>query len=114
MALFALTRLGIGLAFALAPSPFLRIWTGGAATPAAGLAARSLGAREIALATGTLTSLGRGAPLGDWLTAAVVSDAADALNTIFSRHVPGPRRVLWTASAAWAAVMGLKLKDRLR
>lgn len=113
--LLAAVRTAIGIAFVLAPRRAGRVWTGGdASTVTAKLAARSLGARDLALGVGTLRALDGSAPARGWLEAGAIADASDALGIVTSwGRLPPARRLLFLASASGAAYLGFKLAGTL-
>ncbi len=81
------TRIAYGLALLAAPS---RVaggrWLGaGAGLPAASVALRGVGAREVALHGLALGALLRGAPVRPWLAASVAGDLADIGATAAAR-----------------------------
>jgi hypothetical protein len=111
----AATRALIGLAFLLAPRVFGRMWIGETAErPAAQMALRGLGARDLALAVGALDSLGRGEAARAWLAAGAAADAADTVAVLAARrHLRWYTVVLTTAAAATGALVGAHLVNHL-
>ena len=111
----ALTRVGIGVGFLVAPRVAVRVWTGERATVASALAARSVGGRDLALGAGALAALSRGRDARTWLRAGAVADAADALGMLAGvGRLPRARAALLLTSASVAAIAGLGLSGRLR
>lgn len=82
--LLSLGRIAIGVGFLLAPDRANAGWTGRSqdASATTRMAARGLGARDIAIGTGTLVAMEAGAPVRGWVEAAAVADAADAFATL--------------------------------
>jgi hypothetical protein len=106
----ATSRLLLGAGLILAPRLVARTWVGeaGRAGPVAPLA-RALGARDLAIALGTLANRTSPRAARDWLLAGVLSDATDAVATLLSyRHLPRRRRLVAAASGTVAASMGLR------
>ena len=104
-------RITVGAAFFLAPRSGVRAWTG-EEVPSVGavVAARGVGARDVAIGAGTLLALERKGSVGRWLEAGVVADAADATSALFAgRRMPTARRVLFTVLGAAFAVFGAQL-----
>ena len=79
-------RVGLGLAFALAPGPAgERLWLGpDARRRPVKLAMRALGGRDVALGLGVLFALGRDAPVRGWLEAAALADGVDTVATLLA------------------------------
>lgn len=112
--LMAATRVGIGLALFAAPRTAARRWLGQDLPPAAGLLARGLGARDLALGMGQLVALDRDGDLDPWMDAGIAADAADAVAAVLGRrHVGTGPAVGTVVVAGGAAVAGWLLKDRL-
>jgi hypothetical protein len=86
----AIGRTAVGAALVAFPRLSAATWIGApAAHPAAGVLTRALGAREIGLGLGLMTSLDRGRPLRPWLAAGIIADATDLLATLSARdHLP--------------------------
>jgi hypothetical protein len=75
-------RIAYGAALAVAPVRTTRSWLGAdAARPAAGVALRALGAREIALHAGAVAAAVAGQPVRPWLAASIGGDCADIAST---------------------------------
>lgn len=79
-------RVAYGAALLIAPGKVAgNRWLGpGANDPAATVALRGLGAREVALHGLALASLSRNAPLRPWLAASIAGDLADIAATFAS------------------------------
>jgi hypothetical protein len=104
-----LVRLVLGLVLLVLPKLSLRFWMGTEESDSTRLraAARSLGARDVAIGVGQLTALDTGAPVKGWVEAAVFSDASDAANALFfMRDVPPLLRLVWIVVPGWYAWMG--------
>jgi hypothetical protein len=107
--IISMVRLGIGIGFFLFPKRMGRLWTGDEET-----SARSLGARDAAIAIGTMTALEHDGNVRGWLEAGAVSDASDAVSTLSNwGDLPGLRRLLGLASSVGAAVVGFNLAQSL-
>ena len=108
-------RLAIGIALVAAPRLAVRVWTGESnGSSALVLVARGLGAREVALAAGTLAAMENGGPARRWVEAAVIADTADALSA-FGR-LPGMariRRLGQIVGAGCAALLGIKIASSI-
>jgi hypothetical protein len=104
----AACRLSIGAAFVLAPRWAMRPWIGSRAEdPGTRLLARALGARDLALAVGTLTAGGR-ERRRPWLIAALSADAADlALTLAAGRQLPRRGRALVCVIAGAGVSLGV-------
>ena len=109
-------RIVLGATFLIVPRLALRHWPGPvegstrATSSVAGLLARSVGGRDVALGVGTLMALRHGSPTRGWLEAGVVADATDAVAIgIALRHLPKGRALAMMAGALGAAVMGRRL-----
>lgn len=108
-------RLAIGIALLAAPRLAVKVWTGESNNSSAVvLAARGLGAREVALAAGTLAAMENGGPARRWVEAAVIADTADALS-VFGR-LPGMARIQrlgQLVGAGGAALLGIKIASSI-
>jgi hypothetical protein len=75
-------RIAYGAALVVAPVRTTKSWLGGdAARPAAGVALRALGAREIVLHAGAVAAAVAGQPVRPWLAASIGGDCADIAST---------------------------------
>lgn len=102
---YGLMRVGIGLAFLVAPRWFLGKWIGPTAdTPAGLFLGRMFGARDAVLGAGAVAASRTGTGMRTW---ALVGAAADASDAVLSLSAMGrlPRRGL--ASAAFSASFGV-------
>lgn len=79
----ALGRLGLGAAMMVAPGKLVgQGWIGAEATrPLASLMIRAVGARDVALAVGTLMALRQGSSLKPWLVGGAIADGTDCVAT---------------------------------
>lgn len=106
----SMARVSIGAVTALMPRRAIRVWLGEPATPGLRHAARSLGARDVALGIGTLVALENGGDVSRWLEAQAMSDAADAAATLANfKQMPRRRRWLLLVAPVVAAILGLNL-----
>ena len=107
----AMSRIGLGAGFLLAPGLSLRSWLGQEAdTPAARVAIRMVGGRDVALGVGTIFALRHGAPVRGWLEAGALSDSADVVaSLIAARHLPKLRVLGAGLSAVGAVVFARRL-----
>jgi hypothetical protein len=81
----AVGRLAIGAALVAKPQSQVGAgWVGGeeAKRPSTGLLFRSVGARDMALALGTLAAQRSGSPLKPWLLGATLADGVDLVATL--------------------------------
>jgi len=113
----ALGRLAIGAALVAKPqSPIGSSWVGDAdaAKPTSHMLFRAVGARDMALALGTLGAFRQGTPLKPWLLGATLADTADLVSTLAAgRAVPRVGRVAVAAMAGGAIVQQLLLTRRV-
>jgi len=87
----ALGRLGLGGALMLAPGVVAGGWVGGVGDKREGQAlVLGLGARDIALALGTLGALRAGCGAGAWVRAGILADAGDLVATLRARDALPP------------------------
>jgi hypothetical protein len=107
----AIGRIALGVGFILAPGMSVRSWLGREGdTPAARLAVRMVGGRDIALGVGTVLALNHGAPVRGWLEAGALSDATDfAASLAAARHLPKLRVIGAGMSAVGAVVFARRL-----
>jgi hypothetical protein len=106
-------RLAIGAALVAKPqSPVGAGWVGGeeANRPSTGLLFRSVGARDMALALGTLGAQRSGSALRPWLLAATLADAVDLVATFKAgKAVPKAGKAAIVLLAGGAIVQQLAL-----
>jgi hypothetical protein len=97
-------RTAYGAGLLLVPDRLTRRWLGaGGRTPAAHVALRALGAREVALHGLALAAALRGAPVRPFLAASIAGDCADIAATFASRGGLPPRAAPATAAVAGAS-----------
>lgn len=111
-------RVAYGAALLIAPGKVAgNRWLGpGAGQPAATVALRGLGAREVAVHGIALAMLARGGAVRPWLAASVLGDLADVTSTFISRDgLPDGSAVATAAvaggSAALTAAVAAALDD---
>jgi hypothetical protein len=100
-------RIAYGAALAAAPARTTKSWLGpDAARPAAGVALRALGAREIVLHAGAVAAALGDAPVRPWLLASIGGDCADIASTFAARSgVPDGSAVKTLAVAGGSAAL---------
>jgi hypothetical protein len=99
-------RVALGGGLVLAPGLVAGGWVGGVADKRDGQAlAIGLGARDVALAVGTLRALSSRRPAGPWLRAGIVADAADLVATLRARDALPPLAVPAVAAIAGGSVL---------
>jgi hypothetical protein len=106
----AASRIALGVAALVSPRLAATPWVGWSSThPAGEVLGRAAGARDIALGAGALLGARQGARAErTWLGLAAFCDVADAVTTIATwRRLPSPGRLLVSAAAAGAAVVGV-------
>ncbi|MBB4661440.1 hypothetical protein [Conexibacter arvalis] len=108
----ALGRLALGAALLAAPRKVVGPgWIGGEAErPAAGVLLRAVGARDLALAVGTLAALKQGSSLSPWIVGGALADGADFAATLAAgQAIPtqGRASVGLLAGGAFGAQLGL-------
>jgi len=105
-------RLAIGAALVAKPQSQVGTgWIGeDAKRPTAAVAFRAVGARDMALALGTLATRRSGGPLKPWLLAATLADATDLVATFSAgRAVPKSSKAMIALLAGGAIVQQLAL-----
>lgn len=109
--LLACARIGLGIALFAAPRTAARMWLRREVSPAAGVLARGLGARDLVLGIGMLVTVDDGGDIDPWMDAGIAADAADASAALMARKDLEPRTVAGTlAVTIGAAAAGLALK----
>src|SRR5260370_42110461 len=99
----AIGRIVAGALYVAFPRPLVRAWTGSDDRRIDALG-RAIGARDLAVGLGALLALRRNVPARGWFEAALLSDAADAVATLFVfRHLPRWSRWLVLAAAVTGA-----------
>jgi hypothetical protein len=111
----ARVRLAFGVTAIAAPRFAARVTSG--KPQAVGIEpqlARMLGARDIALALGTIVALDHGAPVRGWLEGSALADAGDALASLAGRKQIARHSLIGTvALASGSAVLCAVLARRL-
>lgn len=107
---YGLSRVAFGVVAGSAPERIGRTWIGDAAEgEPTKVILRALGARDIALGTGTAEAAMRD-QAGPWLAMTVVADLGDVAATLLARDRLPRRGVITTSALAGsAAVVGLAL-----
>jgi len=101
---YASLRIAYALGLLGAPGRIARPWLGAdASRPAAQVALRGLGMRDLAMAGGALVAAAKGEPARWWLAACAAGDAADLAGTLGADGARLPRR---TKSGTLAAAGG--------
>ncbi len=99
-------RVVLGGGLVLAPGLVAGGWVGGVADRRDGQAlAIGLGARDVALAVGTLRALSSRRGARGWLRAGIVADAADLVATLRARDALPPLAVPAVAAIAGGSVL---------
>jgi hypothetical protein len=113
----ALGRLAFGVLLTAKPAATVGPgWIGAeeAQRPAATLLFRSVGARDMALALGTLDALRQGARLRPWLLGAILADTVDLVATFAAgRAIPAQGRASIAVLAGGAIAAQLSLTRSL-
>ncbi len=104
-------RVATGTAFTLAPAKTSRMWVGRDVDSVyTRMAARGLGARDLALGIGLLTAMQRGASVRGWLEAGALSDGIDAFNSVVGmRRLSKFRMLLLATAGGYSAYLGRSL-----
>lgn len=118
VALWGLSRVGLGLVAVSMPGVAVRTWVGsGVPAPAAGVLGRALGGRDLGLGGGTVVAAVTGGRMRGWIVASGVADAVDAVVTFIGSSGPsagGRRRLVVAASvcsALLAAVLAVAVEE---
>ncbi len=99
-------RVALGAGLVAAPGLVAGAWVGGVADRRDGQAlAIGLGARDVALAVGTLRALSSRRGARGWLRAGIVADAADLVATLRARDALPPLAVPAVAAVAGGSVL---------
>jgi hypothetical protein len=99
-------RLVAGGGLVFAPGVVAGGWVGGAADKRdAQVLAIGLGARDVAIALGTINALRSRRGAGPWLRAGLVADAADLVGTLRARDTLPPVAVPAVAAIAGGSVL---------
>jgi len=106
----AATRIALGVSAVVSPRLAATPWVGWSSThPAGEVLGRAAGARDIALGAGALLAVSQG-PRAErtWVGLAAFCDVVDAVTTVATwQRLPSPGRLLVSAAAAGAAVVGV-------
>ena len=106
----AASRIALGVSAVVSPRLAATPWVGWSSThPAGEVLGRAAGARDIALGAGALLAVSQG-PRAErtWVGLAAFCDVVDAVTTVATwRRLPSPGRLLVSAAAAGAAVVGV-------
>lgn len=106
-------RLAIGALLVARPQgPVGAGWVGGeeAGRPSTGMLFRSVGARDMALALGTLAAQRSGSPLKPWLLGATLADSVDLVATFAAgRAIPKAGKAAIALLAGGAIVQQLAI-----
>lgn len=113
--LLAWGRIGLGVAGALMPAKFVRLWTGRIAPGfQIDMATRGLAVRDVAIGAGILHALDGDSSVRPWLQASAAADAADAVGTLTSiKELGALRSIGLLGLEVGAAIVGLSLADSL-
>ena len=99
-------RILLGSGLAAAPSLVAGSWVGAVADKPGGRAlATGLGARDVAIALGTVAALRSGHGAAPWLRAGMLADAADLVATLRARDGLSPLTVPVVATMAGGSVI---------
>ena len=101
-------RIGFGVVLVAAPGALARRWVGAdGETAGAQVMATGLGARDLALGGGVLTSLANGTGARPWLVGSAAADLGDLLATLrHRRELPGTSVLTLVALAGGSAAVG--------
>jgi hypothetical protein len=110
----SMARFVVGVACVLFPRRAARVWLGGDSSENLTVAMRAMGARDVAIAVGTIAALDNGGDVAGWLRAGVTADATDAASTLMAfGSLRGLRKWVWPVTAGAAAYVGLQLAAEL-
>jgi hypothetical protein len=111
----AVGRLVLGVLLLLFPRRIGRLWIGPVADHReASVMSRGMGARDAALAVGTLRALAQGEPARAWIVGGIAADGTDALATLaVAGRIGRLRAVLVAATALASAVTGATIVDHV-
>ena len=104
-------RVVIGLGALVAPGLAVRMLMG-ESTPTTRTLTRMLGARDLALGIGAVTSVKERTQDAEWVSMGAVADGVDALAGLFTPGLPVRARLMGVV-AAGAAAIGLKVSRDL-
>ncbi len=105
----------LGAFLFVAPRRMARIWAGDETpSPSARVFARGLAGRDLAIGIGVMATAEDEEGRGQWLEAAAMSDAADALASMSGfRQGRGARGLFWAVFCASSAYLHLRLAGEL-
>jgi hypothetical protein len=109
--LLARGRVIIGLGALVAPGLVIRVFMGESTTTARALT-RMLGARDVALGVGAITTLKERTQDAEWVSMGAVADGVDALVGLFTPGLTVRARLMGVV-AAGSAALGLEAARRL-
>jgi hypothetical protein len=111
----AALRIVLGAGLIVAPARSARNWVGDSGTtPGAQVMGIAVGARDVAVALGTLNALRRDEDVKPWVAASILCDAADAAANVTRRKdIPATGAIGVTALATSAALVGVYLLKKL-
>ena len=109
--LIAHGRVVIGLGALVAPGLAVRLLMG-ESTPTTRTLTRMLGARDLALGIGAVTSVKERTQDAEWVSMGAVADGVDALAGLFTPGLPVRARLMGVV-AAGAAAVGLQVSREL-
>ena len=101
--LIARGRVILGLSALLAPGLTVRALVGDSTTTTRTLA-RMLGARDVVLGVGAITTLKERTQDAEWVSMGAVADGVDALAGLFTTGLPVRARLMGVVAAASAAI----------
>lgn len=107
----SILRCAAGAMMLMAPRRAARGWTGiDNNTVPTRMAMRGLGARDLAIGMGTLFALSHKGPVRGWVEAGMLSDGADALNSLVAMpNAPKARSIFWMVGSGAAALVGYRI-----
>jgi hypothetical protein len=111
--LLARARIVVGIAHLVIPGVIVRLLFGsGASTPASRTFARLMGARDVMLGIGAVTTVKERTLDAEWVSAGAASDAVDCLAILLTPGVPPTGRLFALVSAP-AAALGMDAARRM-
>jgi hypothetical protein len=108
-------RIAVGAALVLVPGLAGGLWIGeDARRRSVKVAARALGARDLAIGLGVVIALDRGTPVRGWLEAGTLADIVDAAATVLAGDsIPSGARSKVLMIASGSAALGAALARAL-
>ena len=105
--LLARGRIVVGLVLLVLPGVAVRVlFGGGASTPASRTFARLMGARDVVLGIGAVTTVKERTLDAEWVSSGAAADGVDAVAMLLTPGIPVRTR-LGAAVSAGAAVLGV-------